>query len=513
MADKFSWRASCIAIALVVLCLAGAYGQKQTINLEQCFQWALTSNIDVEVSKYLPQIAEPDIMIARSPYDFFVTGGYQYTKTDSLMLQEKQGIFNVDLTKRLTSGTTVSLGYAIDYTNNSDLKDARDTRRFFGAPFFDPEQDIKKLWTSSVNLRATQSLLRNFGFEANEALIKVAEKQKKIAEYEHEKNTNEVLAQVEIAYWSWIAAIRTRQAILKSVEKGYEYKKLVEAKSGKIEGVLPSDVNDAIVNIRIREDRLLTVEKEIKVAEARLKRLVFGFDTKNPMQSFGKMEFEASPEDLAAFENVAVEPPDFAYAVANRPEIKQLKEQQESLELLVARSKNLLLPDLSVSGGISLLGQDDEGHHAFGSNFNGNHWRWTVGVSLEVPLGNFAAKGELEKNRKQLYQVQASIYRSQYDIALELKEIEHNMNSLVERKRKSKESIENAEKTLESLEKRYHNPLANDFNAIFFLQDAEVKRTDVVTNESQILLEQRIALANKKKAEARYLQLYRANRK
>ena len=64
-----------------------------------------------------------------------------------------------------------------------------------------------------------------------------------------------------------------------------------------------------------------------------------------------------------------------------------LSEQKKSLALLVARNKNQLLPSLNVNGMISLLGQEESGQNAFGNNFSGDHWRWRVGITFEIPPG------------------------------------------------------------------------------------------------------------------------------
>jgi outer membrane protein TolC len=487
---------------------------QEVLSLEQCLRLGVQNNIDISVSRHLPDIAQADVMLAESPYDLFVTGGYEYNKLDSRLLQEQTGIFSLGVSKRFITGTSLFLGYDLQYRRSSEFDDVREINAFiaqnFDPTFYDRASDIKKLWTSGITLKASQPLLRNFGFgRPNEALIQAAQKQKEIAEYEIERQVNASLAQIEIAYWTWIFTIKSKEQLARSVAKAKKYKEFVEPQSGRVGGVLPSDINDANVNIYNREDRVIAIEKEWRLAQDRLKRQVFAFNAQNPLQMDWDKEIVPAEAAKTEFEKIANVTANMSDAIKQRPEIRQLEAKKQSFALLVERSENQLLPAVDVNGGVTFLGEEQGGPGpAFSKNFNGDHYRWSVGVSVEIPLGNLAAKSERQRAQSQLAQTESELHKAQYDIMLEVREALHEVTAAQAKYAKSQATLDESEKSLASLERRYEKPLAGDLNFIFFLQDAEFKLTEAYLVQLQAMLDYKIAVVRLKLAESRYTQEY-----
>lgn len=497
-------------LCAILACAGMLCAQQEPLTLQECFRLALQNNVDLKVADYLPQIAETDVMLAEAPYDFFVNGGYEYSRLDSRLLQEKLGVFSVGIGKRFLSGTEASLEYGMEYRRNSDFEDTRDINNLLGLidpSFFDEDLDIEKLWTSGVTLRLTQPLLRKFGFTANEALIKAAGHAVKIADYQVQLHTNKLLSMVEVAYWRWILAMKNKEALDISIAKAREYRELVERKAMRVEGVLPSDLNDADFRLQQREKESIDIEKEIRISLDQLTRLIFPYTPHSPQgPSSWDRPLIPTEEAKKAFEVLDDAVPDIAAALEYRPERKQLQEQMKSLELVIAKNENELLPALDVRGSVSFLGEEEAPGRAFSKGWNGDHYRWSVGVAFELPLGNLAAKSQLRKAELQKVQAEADLYRLEYDIALEVRQAVHEVTAAREKHSKSQQMLDNAEKRLSSVERRYNNPLPGDFNLIFFLQDAEANRTEAKVLKNQSLFEYKVAVAQLKLAEARYLQ-------
>lgn len=478
--------------------------QETNLTLQECLRLGTQNSIDLRVAGYLPDIAEGDIFLAESPYDIFLTSSYEYSKTDSRLLQQKRGIFSLGLTKRFETGTLLSLGYDLEYRHDSELENSRELNALLG--LYDPN-DFDNLWTSGVSLRVSQSLLRNFGFGPNKALIRAAEKQKNIAQYEVERVANELLSQVEIAYWAWICTLKNLEVINRSVAKAKQFVQFTEERAGKVEGVLPSDVSDALVNLQNREDTAISTAKDSRIAADRLRRLIYPFNPQNPGQMDWDKVLVAPDSAKAEFAKVEEIPsPAVEDALKYRVEVKQTQEKIRTYEILVERNRNQLLPSLDVLGGVTFLGEEPTGPgRAMRKGFNGDHYRWSVGVAFEYPLGNLAARGELRKAQAQMEQAESELHKVQYDICLQIRESWHEVQAARARYEKSKSTLDNAEKSLASLERRYDRPLQGDFNLIFFLQDAESKRTEAHLVQNQSLLEYRIAIAKMKQAQAWYL--------
>lgn len=505
-------KAKFVLCVLVALCFA--IQAQESLSLEQCLRLGVQNNIDIGVSRHLPDIAQADVLLAESPYDLFVTGGYQYSKTDSRLLQEKTGIFSLGVSKQFVTGTSLFLGYDLEYRRSSEFADTRTLNNFiaenFDPSYYDRDSDIRKLWTSGITLKATQPLLRNFGFgRPNLALIEAAQKQKEIAEYEIERQVNASLAQIEIAYWTWIFAVKSKELLEKSVDKAKKYKEFVEPQSGRVGGVLPSDINDANVNIYNREDRVIAAEKEWRLAKDRLKRQIYPFNAQNPLQIDWDKDIMPADAARGEFEKMNEVAANMAEAIKNRPEVRQLEAKKQSYALLVERSENQMLPSVDINGGVTFLGEEEVGPgRAMKKEFNGDHYRWSVGVSVEIPLGNLAAKSELQRSKAQMAQTESELHKAQYDIMLEVREALHEVKAAQARYAKGRATVEESEKSLASLERRYEKPLAGDLNFIFFLQDAEFKLTEAYLIQYQSMLEYKIAVVRLKLAESRYSQEY-----
>lgn len=337
----------------------------------------------------------------------------------------------------------------------------------------------------------------------------MAKKQKEIAEAELNRQINDTLTEVEIAYWTWVSLLKSKKALQVSINEAERYQKdYVEPKAGLTEGVLPSDVDQAVIDVQKRIDELITLEKEIKVWEDKLKRLIFP-----PQQQdiWGiDQQLPAWPDALDGFVLTGGEEriPDFNYEVAlhNRPEIKQLQSQTEALDILVKQKENQLLPEVNLIGNYSFIGQSQVSNIAMANTIDGNHYRWQVGIEFEYALGNFGATSDLKKTQLQQKQSVSQKKQVEYDICLEVKLTRHAVEEAVRKYDNITNILNKSQERLIGVERRYQQPLPYDFNLIFFVQDAETQRTEAQINQYQAILQYKIAMAQFKHAQAQYLQ-------
>lgn len=472
-------------------------------SLEKCFYWALQNNVDIEVTKFGPRIAEQDVGIATSPFhDIFLGAGASYSKLDTRLEQNDQANFNVNLAKRFLLGTEVAVDYRIDYLRTTNFE----IFELVGIIFADDDIIIDKLNTSALTFQVTQPLLKNFGFDVNSAFIDIAKKQKEIANAEIERQINDTLTQVEIAYWTWISFLKTKQALEISIREGEKYKsKYVEPKAGLTEGVLPSDVDQAVIDVQLRRDQLITVERKIKEWEDKLKRLIFPLDSKR--ESLAK-ELPIWQDGLTNFTLTNFTLPDFEYesALKYRPEVKQLQGQTEAFHILSKQKENQLLPEVNLVGRYSFIGQSQETNIAIANTVDGNHYQWHLGIEFEYTIGTLGVRSDYKKALLQKQQSQAQKKQVEYDICLEVKLSRHAVEEAVRKYQNTTSILQKAQERLLGVERRYQQPLPYDFNLIFFVQDAEVQRTEAQVNQYQAILQYKIAMAQLKHAQAKYLQ-------
>ena len=482
-----------------------------SLSLQKCFFLALHYNVDIAESKCLPKIAETEMLKTKSPYDVYLRAGYHYGRVDSRLLQEKQGSFDLEVAKRFLTGTQVSLGYSLQYLRSSDLKYTRELNRFISSSFdsqwFDEDTDLKKLWSSGIRLQVSQPLLRNFGIAANENLKNAAEKSQKMADYEVKRQINYILAQTEIAYWTWVFYEKNRKIWKRSIEQAKKYKEFLQKKIAKVDTGLPSDIHAINVNIYERECCLIEATKKAHIAKDRLRRLIFPF---HPKQK-GKLGWEKKVvptekafQDFFQMEKIQVS---YTRAIKNRPEIYQVLMKKAQVGYLVKHYKNELLPTLNVIGDVTFLGEEKGTGKSFSKGFSGDHYRWRLGVEFEYPLGNIGAKSQLLKKKIEMEKIELELKKLKYQIYLQIQEALHELKAAKEKCKKMEWSVDEAKRRLKEIEKRFRNPLPGDFNLVFFLDDAESKRTKVYIQRIQALLEYKLARIKIKFIEARYLNL------
>ncbi len=484
-------------------------------SLAQCFGMALRNNVDIEVQEPLVDIADEDITFAKSPFDdTLLTAGFSYDKAETLFLQEDLGNFNIGVTKRFLTGTAVNLRYDLEYRRSSDFDIFQDINSIdqalgLNGLLNDDDLNIQKLWTSALTLQVNQPLLRNFGVDVNETNINLARKQKKIADYEIERQVNDTLRDVEIAYWTWVSLLKVRGVLENSISRTQEYKeKFVEQRVG-VEGVLPSDVDQSTIDIKRRRDFLIRTEKDIKVWEDRLRRLIYPFDAKT-IDVFSQ-KLPAAGDAMGNFQVGGLSTqgiPEFEYDVAlkYRPELKQVEEQVSGLNLVIDERKNFLLPRLDVTAGVSFAGEEEGTNTSLRRTFKGESYQWQVGVVFEYPIGNTGAQSQLDKAKNEKKRAKAQLNQAQYDVCLEIRLSHHSVVEALEKYKNLSEILEKANTRLESLERRNNNPLPGDFNLIFFLQDSEFQATQALTDLYQAILEYKIAYSSLKRAQAKYIQ-------
>ncbi|WP_372368199.1 TolC family protein [Candidatus Uabimicrobium sp. HlEnr_7] len=472
-------------------------------SLEKCFYWALQNNVDIEVTKFGPKIAEQDISLATSPFhDIFIGGGASYNKLDTRLVQSDEANFNLSLAKRFLPGTEVSVDYRVDYIRSTNFE----IFEIVGLILGDDDIIIDKLNTSALTFQVTQPLLKNFGIDVNSAFIDIAKKQKEIANAEIERQINDTLTQVEIAYWTWISLLKTKDALQISINEAEKYKsKYVEPKAGLTEGVLPSDVDQATIDVQLRKDQLISVERQIKEWEDKLKRLIFPLDSKK--ESLSK-ELPIWQDGLTNFVLTDFNLPDFEYdsALKYRPEVRQLQGKADAFHILSKQKKNQLLPEVNLVGRYSFIGQSQETNIAIANTIDGNHYQWHVGVEFEYTLGTLGVRSDYKKAILQKQQAQAQKKQVEYDICLEVKLSRHAVEEAIRKYQNITNILQKSQERLTGVERRYQQPLPYDFNLIFFVQDAEVQRTEAQINQYRAILQYKLAMAQLKHAQAKYLQ-------
>ena len=121
-------------------------------------------------------------------------------------------------------------------------------------------------------------------------------------------------------------------------------------------------------------------------------------------------------------------------ALELRPEIIAQQHGLEISNLAVNLAKNQVLPraDLYISHTIMGAGINED--MSFDNQFDNDTYNWSIGLSMEYPLANRAAKASLSQTKKQKEQEQLRLKALQeeimYDVSVSLHELHHKYSEI-----------------------------------------------------------------------------------
>jgi outer membrane protein TolC len=265
-------------------------------------------------------------------------------------------------------------------------------------------------WTTDAELSFSQPLLRNAGFMVNERQIYVASYNYLSTEARTKLDTIRVLTNVDRAYWRLYAA---RQAlVVRKKEYDLAVDQFERAKRQVDAGVVAeveviraesgvADTREQIINA---ETLVRNSERDLKVIMNQAGLEVEGDAVIVPTTTPHTMFFRVNPEEL------------ITQALAQRMEMleQELAILQDAVDVGFARNQLLPLVALTYSYGVPGLGGSfNDAIAMVGDNDFNNH---RVGLQVEVPIGNEAAKSALR--RALLVRMQNLLTRDQRALAI-----------------------------------------------------------------------------------------------
>jgi outer membrane protein TolC len=277
---------------------------------------------------------------------------------------------------------------------------------------------------SRISLAFHQPLLNGFGREANERFIRVALNNTATSEEVFRQQVVSTVVQVENAYWDLAAFqenVRVAEQSLAVAERLLSDNRLrVE-----IGSMPPLEVTSAEAEVAARTRDLTLARTNLQLQEANLKNLLVK---------------KSSPE----LDNVAIilkdqmpapankDLPDVKTALEtafkNRPDLRQAQGNLQNQELATRFTENSLRPSAAVFGlyaGSGLDGNEAGIPGGAGDSFQqtiyGDFPEYGGGVSLSIPIRNRVAQADNLRSQLEEKQLRLGLRRSQNQVALEVR--------------------------------------------------------------------------------------------
>jgi len=399
------------------------------LSLSDVARLALRNNPEIRRLALEPDVASGELRKALAEFDPALFGEARYTRqkpspgpdTDAepdgaasfLSLfsggsgpsETETSVFAIGVRTKLRTGTKLELEYRAE--RQRDLSDPEEAGVGL-ASLFGTGGEKEPSWTNRVELRITQPLLQGAGTEFNTANIRLAEIAKEIAYYDAADSVRRSVSEALLAYWDLVRAdgdVKINQASLERAKLNLA--DVIENVKAGLRG--RRQQLNAETGVAQRREPLAVSELRRREVQRRLFKLIMPQDRALPTAANGIVLTPTdSVERAAGIPDASVDAA-MLVALLHRPDYLRARKTSDSRHVAYRRARHLLLPKLDLTGRAGYEGKGTTHGDADDQLGGLEFWTWELGLALEVPLGNRAAKGELQRALAQLEQAQIAL--------------------------------------------------------------------------------------------------------
>lgn len=462
--------------------------------LQEVVQRMVANNQDVRVAAYQPAIDQTRVIEADARFDptFFTNiqhetrnnwsagGNNNFSREDPFRDQAWIETFQTGIKQQLPSGGQAQLQFQ---TQRQDY----DPNRFNPQPF----------WQNDLTLQVTQPLLRDFGTQINRARIDIAKNTQKISLLEFRKTLEENIEKTEETYWQLVEAVREVKILEEQLGGTNRLARVLLNKVGEANRQQISQTNE-----RVETDRALLVRARAHVRDLsdQLKQLMS--DPEYPVTSQAVIMPADEPlRDPLLFD--FDEQIDTAFN--NRFELGEQQLRIDSADVAALVAKNNLLPQLNFQGSIGLEGLDAQFTGAFRSQFGALNLSYTLGLQLEIPIGNRQARAidqrAILQRAQAISQYRANLEQIAMEVKQALRDVQTTWNEMVQTGR----ARYAAQDALDALQQREDNGEALSPEFVDRKLRAQETVADRARAEAQAIANYNIALSKLERAKGTLL--------
>ncbi len=407
-------------------------------------------------------------------------------------LRRDEYVWDLKFQKLLQYGTRLEVNFLNDRNTSSAARQLQN-------PVFEPR----------LGLAVRQPLLRNFGGLDARTTVLVARNSSKQAVADFEAALSEFVASVVVSYWNYVFAqadLDVRKQALRLADE------LVSNAEKRVAiGTLPPvAIKEARANAAAREEEVIAARNSLDLAARTLQYTVMLGIEKGaprairPAESHQPLEIRLDRRDI------------LETAISSRAEIRSARLDLASAKLEVSRARRLLYPGLDFVmdwhfQGLGGVPESPDERSAYGEALDrlasGDFHRFFVGVEIEVPFTNIAARSSLGQAQIAERRKQEELRGAVAEIALDVEDAAGDVATALKRVRKAALARELAEENLRDQYKRYEVGMVTTTDILRFQDNV----ANAMATEARDLADHAIAMAQLQRAEGTLLRNYGIN--
>lgn len=469
-------------------------GDTIPLPLKLALEIALERNLNIQIEKIRIPISENIIVEKEARFDpslFGEISNRRYEEPASWALsganisKENEQAGTVGARKRFQVGLEAeSYFQTFRSRNNSTL------------------EGIEPKYKDIVVLYLRQPLLQDFGVSTNTADIKVAENDREGMKDAFRFQVITTLDQTEQTYHELSGAIETLRLREESLTLAEELL-LNNQKRFKAGLTHIGEVQEAETAVASRQEQCIAAQQVVSDVTNLLKNIL----QIQPDSPLYPLRFQTEGL-LAPAENIPAYEESFSQALENRPDYLQKKLALASQDILLKFNRNQLLPRLDLVGTFGLNGLSgraetltfagESSQNPFGGSygdswerlFNADGYQWSVGLTIDFPLGNRADRSRYQQSKLYKQQSIMDLKNLEDKIDLEIKVALEDTKSSRDRIEVAERFVSLAAKTLSQEEERMKAGLSDTFRVLIFqgvLIDAKIRKVRAVVDYQKAL--------------------------
>ena len=404
------------------------------LTLQEIIQRAARHNLEARVAGYEPSIEETREVEADARFDpaFFLNGSYEVQR----LLSPAGGITPDPFSPREFRTLSGQLGIRHLLPTGAQAEYSYRVQQIQSNTLFnetDPDGGFKTYYLDELQLRLTQPLLRDFGTEVNRARITISRNNRRVSLLEFRTTLERQLFETERTYWQLVQAEREvaiQQALLDlSMETYTILKNRFEANLD----VSRIQVSQAQTFVNAERAVLARTHARVRTLSDQLKRLM------NDPDFPAAGEVTILPADTPIMEPIDFQLPELIDAALQfRAELGQQVLRIRTAEITQEVARNNLLPQLNFTGSLSVLGAGLNVGQAAKDQRQWEDISSSIGLELEVPIGNRAARAIYRRVELQRFQAIDQFHNLadtiQVEVKTALREVNTAWEEIVERR-------------------------------------------------------------------------------
>lgn len=473
--------------------------QEVHLTLAETVALALERNLGLRIERFSRQQLRVGVQEAMGIYDLGLSANASIADDESPSASNLEG---AQIQKQKRAQSTIGISRLLP-TGGTAQAAWGNSRLETNSQFF----SINPSYNSGLDVTLAQPLLRNFGRDATEFDIRVAEIDSEIAREVLVERIVATIVNAENAYWNLVAARFRLRVVEESlgIARQLHDNNRVRVDVGTL---APLELVSSESGIATRDEEIIRARAAIGDAEDVLRYLL---DLDDP----GIWSLPVIPDTEAATDYASVEiEQSLAAALENRPELARQELALRSRELASAFFRGQTKPrlDLVASYGYNGVGgdvvvRDEDGNvisrlpggwdDALNQVVDRDFAGWSVGLEFGYPLQNRAARARSTIADLALDQTRVAQEELRQRVEAEVRVAVRGLETTRQQIESARATVTLAQRNLDAERRKYENGLSTSFQILEVEEDltaARSRQVDAVTAYRRALVEYHRAL-------------------